>query len=64
MKITNRELRELARLYEAQGWKVTMRNNGHLKWEAPNGFVYFSSQTPSDHRAILNIKKDLARWNN
>ena len=58
---SNRELGELILLAQSQGWVITKRTNNHLKWVAPSGFVYFSSVTPSDGRAIKNIKSDLRR---
>lgn len=36
-----------------------MAPGGHYKWLAPNGKLFFTSQTPSDHRALQNIKRDL-----
>lgn len=57
----NRDLAALIEIAEAQGWVVTKRNNNHLKWLAPSGFVYWSASTPSDGRALLNIKSTLRR---
>ena len=57
----DRELGALIALATQQGYIVTVRNNGHLKWTAPNGYVYFSARTPSDHRALKNIRASLVR---
>lgn len=56
--------RDLAALVETavgQGYVVIVRKNGHLKWVAPNGYVYFSARTPSDRRALKNIRAALVR---
>jgi len=49
----------LLELATQQGWKVEQRSNNHYKLVAPNGKVVFTSSTPSDKRAIENIKRDL-----
>ena len=54
-----KELGILIKQATAQGWTVTMSNGGHYKWVAPNGKIFFSAQTPSDHRALKNIQRDL-----
>lgn len=61
MKI-NREFRELREIAEGQGWVVTIRNNGHLAWTSPSGAKVYTSATPSDHRAVQNIKRDLRKY--
>ncbi|MDR6794844.1 hypothetical protein J2X12_002855 [Pseudarthrobacter oxydans] len=33
----------------------------HIKWSLPNGQKYFTSLTPSDSRALLNIKSETRR---
>ena len=33
----------------------------HIKWSLPNGTTYFTGLTPSDSRALLNIKSDCRR---
>lgn len=44
------------------GWRVEQTKGGHFKWIAPNGIDFvFSSSTPSDHRALENLKHDLRR---
>jgi len=56
---TLKELRSLLELATQQGWKIERRNTNHYKLVAPNGKVVFTSSTPSDRRAIENIKRDL-----
>jgi hypothetical protein len=62
MRLTNKELGELIADAEEQGWVVGRRTNGHLKWVSPKGEVVFSSSSPSDPRAVSNIKRDLFRY--
>ena len=57
----SKPVKNLVKAAERQGWAVTLRKGGHLKWQAPSGYVYFSSATPSDHRAIKNLTADLRR---
>ena len=49
----SREMRELVKCAEQQGWSNETRN-GHLKLRAPNGFVVVAPKTPSDPRSRLN----------
>jgi hypothetical protein len=53
------ELNSLKKLAEAQEWKIVVSNGGHLKWVSPTGKVVFTSITPSDRRALNNMKRDL-----
>jgi len=55
----NRDLRNLIELAQAQGWVVERRNNNHLKWTSPTGYVVWSASTPSDRRALRNIARYL-----
>ena len=57
----DRDMRNLIKRAMLQGWHVEKRNNNHLKWTAPSGFVYYSSSTPSDFRAIRKIMSALRR---
>ena len=54
-----KELRSLLELATQQGWRVEQRNSNHYKLVSPTGKVVFTSSTPSDHRALENIKRDL-----
>jgi hypothetical protein len=53
------EFKELLDAAKGQGWQVIVRTNNHLAWVSPAGPKVFSSRTPSDHRAIKNLKRDL-----
>lgn len=59
---TPRDFRELREIAEQQGWTVAVRNNGHLVWTSPTGGKVYTSATPSDHRAVKNIKRDLRKY--
>ncbi len=55
-----RDLDILIREKEAAGWMVTPTKSGHLEWRAPNsGNTVISGSTPSDHRALENLKSRL-----
>jgi hypothetical protein len=55
---SKKDLKELMAIAKRQGWAIVI--NKHIKWQAPNGNIYFSSQSPSDYRALRNIKRDLS----
>lgn len=56
-----KDLRQLCREKIAQGWRIELTNGGHLRWTWPaTGEIVFTSQTPSDWRALKNIKKRLS----
>jgi hypothetical protein len=47
---------------EAQGWTVSRRPNGHLKWVSPDGEVDWSGSTPNGgQRSNENMKAKLKR---
>jgi N-acetyl-anhydromuramyl-L-alanine amidase AmpD len=54
--------RDLFEIAVAQGWRVEQRKNTHLSWVSPTGVKVFSSFTPSDGRAVQNLKRDLRRY--
>lgn len=56
---TNKDVNELIKEAESQGWEVIPTKNCHLKWSGPDGQLFFSSSTPSDRRVVMNIKRDL-----
>ena len=60
-QITNKDIRRLANLAEAQGWTVTMRRAGHIRFQSPSGGLVFSSATPSDNRSTKNLTAQLRR---
>jgi hypothetical protein len=60
LKGVSKDLKPLIEEARRSGWEIFKRNNGHLKFVGPDGEKVFCSHTPSDHRAIKNIKKDLS----
>ena len=52
---------DLLEIAASQGWTLERRTNNHLRWISPTGTKVFSSGTPSDHRAVQNLKKDLKK---
>jgi hypothetical protein len=54
-----KELRSLLKEVENQGAQVSRAKNNHYKVVCSNGNVVFISSTPSDNRALENIKRDL-----
>ena len=56
-----REFAPFARQAVLRGWRVEPTKNLHLKWVAPSGAIIFSSSTPSDRRAALNLRSQLRR---
>lgn len=62
MKVTNRDLREIADQLVEQGWTISYTRSGHLRWLSPvTGQSVFSGSTPSCWRGILNLKTKLRR---
>lgn len=58
----NKDFKDLVKSAERQGWTVVQGKAGHLKWYPPNGKNWVTSaQTPSDYRAIQNVKAWLRR---
>lgn len=61
-KTGSRDLNKLIKqAVREAGFQVLHTGGSHLKWTAPSGKFFFTSMTPSDHRAIKNIKRDLSR---
>jgi predicted RNA binding protein YcfA (HicA-like mRNA interferase family) len=56
-----KEVAELVRRARAHGWVVQKTRGGHLRWKSPDGKVVFSGSTPSDVRAVRNIRSSLRR---
>lgn len=53
--------RELCRAAVEQGWTVTVRRTGHLKWQPPAGRPVFTASTPGEPREYLNTRAKLRR---
>lgn len=60
--MSRNELDELRREAIRQGWRIVQAGR-HMKWYPvdPDKPFVTTSVTPSDHRAIQNIKSDLRR---
>jgi hypothetical protein len=59
--MNTKELKSIIRLAIKKGYTVELRKNNHYKFTAPTGKFFFTSATPSDHRAIANIVSDMKR---
>lgn len=57
----NKEAKKLLALAVRQGFIIEVRRNNHLKVTSPSGRFFFASSTPSDRRAVLNLRADLRR---
>ena len=57
-----KELKEIVKAAEEQGWQVKTNKQGHPMFYAPDGInIVTAGGTPSDHRAIANLLSDLRR---
>lgn len=56
---SSKDVNKLIKEAEQQGWTISMTKGTHLKWVSSTGNFFFSSLTPSDHRVVFKIKKDL-----
>jgi hypothetical protein len=56
-------MKRITRIAEDQGWEVSLTGGGHYKFLSPDPSVppIYTSQTPSDYRALLNFKSRLRR---
>lgn len=62
MKGTSKEVRKLFRkVLDHDGWTITKRRSGHYLIQGPEDQKVFCGGTPSDHRAVDNIKRDLSK---
>jgi hypothetical protein len=58
-----KELKEITREAERQGWRVGATKKGHPQFFAPDGEnIVTGSGTPSDHRSIDNLVARLRRY--
>lgn len=57
----NPDLRDLIACAESQDWTITRTANDHYRWRGPQGQLVFSASTPSDRRAIKNLRALLRR---
>lgn len=56
-----KDLNELIRRGQREGWQVTKLKASHFKWVHPWGGMFFTSSSPSDRRAIRIIEKEIAK---
>jgi hypothetical protein len=55
------DLKHLLRQAEAAGWRVQPTRGGHWRLLYPGGGIVVMSSTPSDRRAIANLRAQLRR---
>lgn len=56
-----RDIDQVIAAIRAQGWMATLTNGGHWRLASPTGELVFCPSTPSDVRAIRNIRARLRR---
>jgi hypothetical protein len=59
---SRKEVEQLIKKAQAQGWTILPTRGGHYKWINPIGAFFFSPKTPSDHRSIDNLKSDMKSY--
>jgi predicted RNA binding protein YcfA (HicA-like mRNA interferase family) len=63
MASVQKELKEIVREAENQGWTVKVTKKGHLMFYAPDGKnIVTSGGTPSDHRSLNNLVAKLRQY--
>lgn len=56
----NKDVKKLIREAEEKGWQFESTKAGHIRGKHADGVrIVFISGTPSDTRAVHNIRKDL-----
>jgi predicted RNA binding protein YcfA (HicA-like mRNA interferase family) len=55
------DLKQLLRQAEARGWSLQLTNGGHWRLRHPSGAVVVTSSSPSDGRALANLRAQLRR---
>lgn len=56
----NKDLQQLFKEAESQGWEIR-RAKRHIKLVAPDGGFVFTSGTPTDNRAVKNIRSTMRK---
>jgi predicted RNA binding protein YcfA (HicA-like mRNA interferase family) len=56
-----RDLAKLLPAARARGWQVAPTCGGHWKLTHPGGGIVVTSSSPSDHRALANLRAQLRR---
>ena len=59
--MSNKDFKQFKKQLSAAGADFQIRNSGKGVIILPDGRKYFCPATPSDHRAIRNIRADLRR---
>jgi len=63
MPSRQKELKELRKAAEAQGWRIEKTKKGHWKFLAPNGEdIVIVAGTPSSKRGFDHAVADLRRY--
>jgi hypothetical protein len=55
------DLEQMLRQARSCGWQVTQPRRGHWRRLHPGGGIVVASSSPSDHRALANLKAQLRR---
>jgi predicted RNA binding protein YcfA (HicA-like mRNA interferase family) len=57
-----KDVEQFLRVLRRDGWRVERTNGEHWKLTPPgSGRMVFTGSTPSDHRAIKNLKAECRR---
>ena len=57
-----KEARQIAQQVDRlPGWDVSRTRNGHRRYTAPDGDMYFAGTTPQDTRGFKNLRAWLKR---
>ena len=59
MLTNNKELKKILKDAEGRGWAFIRSRGKHIKGKHTTGKTTTISVSPSDHRVLLNIQKDL-----
>jgi len=58
----NKDIRQLVKRAKRDGWDVAETRRGHVSFRSPDGaYTYVTSGTPSDQRALNNLRAGLRR---
>lgn len=55
------ELYELLAKAETDGWSIEETKRSHIQLKGPNGALIHTGGTPSDHRAVRNLRAQIRR---
>lgn len=57
----NKDVQQVTRALRKQGWHIGRTRKGHMKLTSPLGRVVVTPSTPSDRRAVLNMRAQLRK---